>query len=190
MLEFMYTSSYDDGRTIAIPALVDDSAERVSNDGLRYASNNKNKSKKGRQVLESIDSTPLAAIKEDSVDSSLLINAKVYVIADKYDIQPLKQLAETKYKNGLLGHWNSDSFVSSLKLLYEETPDNNRALKDFAMNAAGKHAKALLDRGKADFQPTSLLVYRSRESWSCLKILRDLGHNAAFSLNNWGHDTL
>jgi hypothetical protein len=152
MIEFMYTSSYDDGRTVAIPALMDDSAEKVGDDGWHNSSKKKNK--KGNKRLQSTGSSSPAATQVDSVDTSLLINAKVYVIADKFDIQPLKQLAETKYKEGLPGHWNSASFVSSLKLFYEETPDDDRALKDFAMNAAGEHVKAMVDRVKAYFQPT------------------------------------
>jgi hypothetical protein len=45
-------------------------------------------------------------------------------------------------------HWNSAPFVASLKLVYEETLENDRPLKDLAVKTAAKHAKELTDRGE------------------------------------------
>jgi len=56
---------------------------------------------------------------------SLLVNAKVYIIAEKYDIQALKQWAVVKYKEVLLATWNSSSFIESAILVFENTPESD-----------------------------------------------------------------
>jgi hypothetical protein len=72
-----------------------------------------------------------AAIVEQSTglnSVSLLINAKTYIIVDKYNIYLLKEWAVTKYKEVLPAMWNSTSFVESACLIYENTLDNNGML--------------------------------------------------------------
>lgn len=76
----------------------------------------------------------------------LLINAKLYIIGDQYDVQPLKKLAKKRYEQLVVGHWNSDSFVASLRLLYEETPETHRPMKDVAVKVVKKHTKELCAR--------------------------------------------
>ena len=78
--------------------------------------------------------------------TGLLFNTKMYIIADKYDLYPLKELANIKYETALSAHWNSTEFVESLKLLYEETMENDTLLKEVAIKVAGDNAKQLLDR--------------------------------------------
>ena len=63
-------------------------------------------------------------------------------------IQPLKDLAKKKYADVVAYRWNSAEFVQSLKMMYEETVETDRPLKDVAVNVAAKHAKQLVDRGE------------------------------------------
>jgi hypothetical protein len=72
----------------------------------------------------------------------------MYIIADKYDISPLKTLAKIKYEAIASKEWNTPGFSTSLQLVYEETVETDRMLKDVAIVIAGKHAKELLDRGE------------------------------------------
>jgi hypothetical protein len=81
--------------------------------------------------IGSIPAVDEAAIAEQSTglnSVSLLINAKTYIIVDKYNIYSLKEWAVTKYKEVLPAMWNSTSFVESARLIYENTLDNNRIL--------------------------------------------------------------
>ena len=55
-------------------------------------------------------------------------------------IPSLKELSMIKYKESLPSGWNSASFVASLKLMYELTPESDRLLKDVAIKAAGENA--------------------------------------------------
>jgi hypothetical protein len=71
------------------------------------------------------------------------------VIAEQYDIQPLKYLARNKYAEIVPTTWNSAEFVQSLKFIYDGTPDNllmTDKLREVAMNSAAQHAKELMDR--------------------------------------------
>ncbi|EHK99475.1 hypothetical protein M7I_4632 [Glarea lozoyensis 74030] len=78
----------------------------------------------------------------------LLNNALAFVLGDKYDVSGFKNLAKAKYEAALPDYWNSASFVDSLKLLYEASPDSERDLRDIAVKAAGNHARELMDHGE------------------------------------------
>jgi len=77
---------------------------------------------------------------------SLLINAKVYIIAEKYDIRALKEIACTKYKEVWPTTWNSSCFTESACLVYENTVEEDRMLRDVIVKAASDNIKTLLDR--------------------------------------------
>jgi ribosomal protein S27AE len=79
---------------------------------------------------------------------ALVTAVKVYIIADKYDIPPLKLLSATKYRALLPLHWNSNSFTESLQIIFNGTTENDRLLKDVAVNFAGRKSKELMDRGE------------------------------------------
>ncbi|KAH8654087.1 hypothetical protein BGZ60DRAFT_519551 [Tricladium varicosporioides] len=121
MLKFMYTSEYSDNRG-------GDSASTPTAPA---------PSKKGRKIkglLGAQSTTPLVTM--DSADNEatalepLLTNALVYVIADKYNVQPLKELAKKKYEELIPDNWNK---IDPL-------------LKGIAVEAAGQHLKELVVR--------------------------------------------
>lgn len=80
----------------------------------------------------------------------LITNAEVYILAEKYDIKPLKYRAKAMYEEIIPGTWNTPSFVESLELIYEGTPDSPKIdmLRGLALCTAAKHAKELMDRGE------------------------------------------
>ncbi|TVY20479.1 hypothetical protein LARI1_G001841 [Lachnellula arida] len=128
MLSYMYTSDYSDGRnsTTSTKATSTTTPSRP---------------------VSSKHSTAASTSKAASSNAPLT-NAQVFVIADKYDIQGLKALAKKKYEEVIAESWNCASFIASLKLLYEETLESGRALRDVAAKVAGQHAKELADRGE------------------------------------------
>lgn len=81
-------------------------------------------------------------------DGPLLLNVKLYIMADRYDVQPLKVLAKTKYEQIIGNAWNDVSFAASLKMLYDETLESDRLMKDIAVKTAGQNIKTLVDRGE------------------------------------------
>lgn len=81
--------------------------------------------------------------------SSLLVNAKTYIIGDKYDILSLKEWAVTKYKEVLPATWNSTSFIESARLIFENTPESDLMLREVIIQKAAENAKALF--GHSEF---------------------------------------
>jgi hypothetical protein len=80
--------------------------------------------------------------------SSLLINAKTYIIGDKYDIMSLKEWAVTKYKEVLPATWNSTSFIESARLIFENTPESDLMLREVIIQKVTENAKALFDHSE------------------------------------------
>lgn len=80
--------------------------------------------------------------------ASLLVNAKVYIIAEKYEIEALKKLACTKYGEVLPNTWNTSIFSESASHLYENTVETDRMLRDVIVQGASDNVKNLLDRGE------------------------------------------
>ena len=60
--------------------------------------------------------------------SSLLINVKTYIIAEKYNIKSLKEWAVNKYKEVLPVTWNNTSFIKSIGLIFENTLKSDQIL--------------------------------------------------------------
>jgi hypothetical protein len=78
----------------------------------------------------------------------LLINAEVFLIADKYNIRHFKELAILKYEKALRDYWNSPPFVARLRLLRGMTSESSCGLRSIAVKAAGEHVESLMDCGK------------------------------------------
>ena len=53
-----------------------------------------------------------------------------------------------KYHKALPNGWNSQAFVSSLRVIYDWTPESDRKLWDVTVSFAGSKATELMDRGK------------------------------------------
>ena len=140
MLSYMYTLDYTDGNQ----SIIVDSTETATT-----PAKTKFHKKSGRTIafVPSSITAPPSGHSQFSA-GALLTNTRVFVIADKYDIQGLKQLATKKYKVAVPNAWNCTEFFGSLRLLYEETLESDRLLKDVAVKTAGKHVKDLVDRGE------------------------------------------
>ncbi|KAE8446181.1 hypothetical protein EG329_012406 [Mollisiaceae sp. DMI_Dod_QoI] len=80
--------------------------------------------------------------------AELLAHTAVYLLAEEKDIPALKILATKKYTSALPLGWNSGNFCTTLKEIYENTPENDRMLWEVAIAFAGSKAKELMDRGE------------------------------------------
>ncbi|KAL3423052.1 hypothetical protein PVAG01_04799 [Phlyctema vagabunda] len=74
----------------------------------------------------------------------LLFNAKVYTVADKYDIKLLEDHAAAKYKEILEDGWTGSGFIASMKTAFEMLPSIDKTLKRIITNAAAQHVSMLL----------------------------------------------
>ncbi|OCL09392.1 POZ domain-containing protein [Glonium stellatum] len=78
-----------------------------------------------------------------ATSSPMIFNAKVYSIADKYDIPTLKSHALGKFRKSVETCWGMDDFPLAIREVYSSTLDNDRGLRDLVVKAACEHADAL-----------------------------------------------
>jgi hypothetical protein len=64
-------------------------------------------------------------------------------MADKYDVLVLKQLAADKFAEVLPDEGRTKSLTESLELMFDQTLEGDRLLKDMAINYAAGHYKEL-----------------------------------------------
>jgi hypothetical protein len=95
-----------------------------------------------------VDTLPPPPITPPVDPQNLVTLAAIYVVAEKYDVQPLKVLAKIKYESILPTAWNTKHFVESLELIYDGLPEMTEpdSLRDLAIKTAAAHAKELMNR--------------------------------------------
>ena len=81
-----------------------------------------------------------------TMESSLVVNANVYAIAEKYDVRALKSLAEQKFAEALETQWNSDSLPVAVEIVYTTTPSSDRGLRDCITRLIERHRNDLLKK--------------------------------------------
>ncbi|CAN9451290.1 unnamed protein product [Alternaria alternata] len=69
----------------------------------------------------------------------LLLHAKMYEIADKYDAVGLKDLAIEKFKWACQYLWDDDKFSIAAHHVFSSTPDHDNGLRDIVSETIGAH---------------------------------------------------
>ena len=75
---------------------------------------------------------------------SFLVHAKVWVIAEKYNIHSLKTLANKKFQAKVKHGWEDDGFDLASKEIYISTPEADHNLKDLVCNVTQESVEVLL----------------------------------------------
>jgi len=73
------------------------------------------------------------------IEPQLLVHAKVYALAEKYQISALKALARRKFAAQVNHHYTSDEFPDAMAEVYESTVDSDRGLRDVVLATFRKH---------------------------------------------------
>ena len=79
--------------------------------------------------------------------SPLLLDIRMYIIADKYFVAPLKDLAARKFNEGAKAWWNSRAFANAAAEVYSSAAKDS-FLKHSVVDVTRKHAQELLDPTK------------------------------------------
>ncbi|KAI9862057.1 MAG: hypothetical protein M1824_001802 [Vezdaea acicularis] len=77
---------------------------------------------------------------------SLLLNSRMYMLADKYDIPTLRSLALSKFTSRLSSHWNSEDFSLCVHDIYSNAAITNAPLRKSVVESAAKNIATLRDR--------------------------------------------
>lgn len=92
---------------------------------------------------------------------ALKLHAEVYVLADRYDVAALKNLALDKFKRALRSHWDGDGFVAAAHTAYEWTSEADVGLRASVLDAMFEHRLKLLNdpRLKEHLEGLGSLMY-------------------------------
>ncbi len=77
--------------------------------------------------------------------ASLVINAWMYTLGDRYAIPSLKDLAKHRFATDLETGWEFTDFAELVSVIYETTPESDRALRDCMMATCREHGSELLE---------------------------------------------
>ncbi|CAN9212009.1 unnamed protein product [Alternaria alternata] len=80
---------------------------------------------------------PLPSLNGDA--DQLLLHAKMYEIADKYDVVGLKDLIIEKFRRTCQHFWNTDKFSVAAHHVFSTTPDHDKGLRDIVSSTISAH---------------------------------------------------
>lgn len=130
-------------------------------------------SDRGTLFQGSTDSIP--PLEEAKHAGVYVINSKVYILAEKYDIPNLRKLAFEKYKN-YLSKEDWEDFIESLRLICEKTTEQDQDLRCLAYERARQNLEILLvftdfvklldDHGRLGRELMQRAVYRNKPQFA------------------------
>lgn len=97
----------------------------------------KKKSKKDKKKRKSRPHLPDTG--GDLDVARLTVNAKMYALADKYDIPDLKALAKVKFEEAVLQDWESLAFAHAAELVFETTYHSDQGLRSVVISTIDQH---------------------------------------------------
>jgi hypothetical protein len=135
MIVYLYTSDYCDGDSSG-PAAVVASPEEVLADVLED---------KERSVSTSSATEERDDASATTDEPSLLNNVLVYVIAEKYGIAELKEMAKAKFQGRARSLLSTKAFPEIIRELYRSTPSSDRGLRDIVSQVCAKQGRTIID---------------------------------------------
>lgn len=99
-----------------------------------------------RPALSIKQNWPPHLSKEES-KSVLQVDARVYALAEKYDISGLKDLAKYKYETAL-NNCSGGDFLKSIQDVYGLTRESDRGLRDLVIKHTRGHMPDLKDKNE------------------------------------------
>lgn len=144
MLDYLYKGNYDDQTLYtSIP-----SKTPVLPESPREGSPSK------KRKLSELDGSSETTLSDDSDEEDeprpwisycpFTVNTMVYILADKYDVPQLRNLAMQKFKSrcGPTDDW--EDFIQSLRILFERTRNSDRDLNNIAYEKTSRSLSCLL----------------------------------------------
>ena len=89
-------------------------------------------------------------------EGRLTVNARMYALADKYEIWALKELAKRKSVRVLEEDWSGESFLAALEIVWTTTSHLDRGLRDCYLPVITAH-KVDLHKRESFMEAASLV---------------------------------
>ncbi|KAI4666975.1 uncharacterized protein J4E79_001656 [Alternaria viburni] len=118
--------------------------------------------------VDSTGSTPFT--NKTNRPNQPLLHAKIYEIADKYEVKGLKDLAREKFKRSCEQFWDNDVFAVAAHHVFSTTPDSDKGLRDLVSLTISKHM-CLMDKPEIE----ALLTEFNGLAFGLLKLTRKRG---------------
>jgi hypothetical protein len=145
MISFMYTEDYDDGpRPSHYEAQDQKAGARTNPTGISVNLEVTEPTTSEQSVSSANDD--LATASSMPTDQKGSCNIRVYVLADKYHIDPLKHLAKKKFRDWAQIHWSDNVFPGAVREILETVPEHDPALREIVDELIAQHAECLVLR--------------------------------------------
>lgn len=77
--------------------------------------------------------------------NQLFTHAKLYGVADKYDVTGLKELCKVKFDLACRRYWNDPTFPTAAYHVFSTTPEKDKRLRDVVCKTISKNMSLLKD---------------------------------------------
>ncbi|KAK1808636.1 hypothetical protein LTR12_016998 [Friedmanniomyces endolithicus] len=78
-----------------------------------------------------------------SLDGNMVMHAKVFAAAVKYQVPALQKLATSKFRRAAKINWNDSSFAEATRIAYTTTPEDLRDIRDTVVKTISEHPTLL-----------------------------------------------
>jgi hypothetical protein len=75
--------------------------------------------------------------------NQLMTYAKMYEVADKYDVVGLKDLSREKFDRGCISFWNDDAFPTAAHYAFSTTVEEDKGLRDIVSGTISAHMELI-----------------------------------------------
>ncbi len=156
MLDFLYKLDFSDDDPLTLHV------EQAVNTAPESASRGKKKKKFTKQDASNIFAPNIFGDNGDGLEdsggskgdfqpstSTLPLIARMYTIAEKYDIKELKTLAQHKFERRIENNgWNNSGFSMAIQEVFGWTAQNDQGLRPVLVRVASENIHVLRDRGE------------------------------------------
>ena len=106
-----------------------------------------------------------------ALPAQLMVHAKLYEIADKYDVLGLKELVIEKFKRACHSFWNDPSFAAAAHHVFSTTPEHDKGLRDIVLKTIAEHMAELVKKPEVE----ALLTEFNGLAFGLLKMKTEAG---------------
>ncbi|OCK75339.1 hypothetical protein K432DRAFT_466403 [Lepidopterella palustris CBS 459.81] len=131
MIQYLYELDYDEPKLPTLDISSDDDLELTAFKELAIIKGGKHKAAK--PAAPATDRNPMM----------LITHAKVYAIADKYNILGLKEVVIDKFEEECKYSWDDPAFPMAIGVIFESTPNIDKGLRDIAVATISNHMELL-----------------------------------------------
>ncbi|PYH76649.1 hypothetical protein BO82DRAFT_346685 [Aspergillus uvarum CBS 121591] len=143
MIDYLYCADYEDSYEYPIEELVQGTLEPPKSEEQQNEISTIDEIAESAESAESAENNIAAAASVLVKQRRALINAEIYVIADKYQIEGLKTLAKQKMESCLQLNWTDTDFINTTQYVYGPNIPSHSEIRDILSRYSIQHLSTL-----------------------------------------------